>query len=78
MGDHRAYRERLRQWKEDFGQVGEPPKLPKVPTWLELWFELQRWSGHLLVDGGLMDQPAFSWEMIDLAGMIYQSLMRES
>ena len=68
------YQERLRQWEEEFGRVGNPPAPPIPPKWLSLYFELRRWPGHLLVDGGLMDQPSWSWEMIDLAGKIYESL----
>lgn len=37
-----------------------------------LWFELQRWPGRLLLAGGLMDQPSWSWEMVDLAGATYR------
>jgi len=42
-----------------------------MPFYLEWFFELQRWPGSLLVAGGLLDQPSWTWEMIDLAGRLY-------
>lgn len=62
---------------EEFGRIGKPPDPPEVPAYLELYFELMRWPGHLLVAGGLYDQPSWTWEMIDLAGHIYGDLMDE-
>ena len=66
----------FRVW-EDFGRIGKPPEPPEVPAYLELYFELMRWPGHLLVEGGLYDQPSWTWEMVDLAGQIYTDLMDE-
>jgi hypothetical protein len=45
-----------------------------VPFYLGLYFELQRWPGTLLVEGGLLDQPSWTWEMIDLAGRMYMGV----
>lgn len=71
-----VFKAAVEKW-ERFGRIGTPPVLPKPPTYLQLWFELQRWPGHLLVEGGLWDQPAWTWEMVDLAGSIYVSLMEK-
>lgn len=68
--------EDMQRW-QDFGRIGKPPEAPKVPAYLELYFELMRWPGHLLVGGGLYDQPQWTWEMVDLAGHIYTDLMEE-
>jgi len=68
------YQARATKWKADFGgapdQRPTPPKPP--PVYLQWYFELRRWSGHLLVEGGLLDQPAWTWEMIDLAGKVWE------
>ena len=64
------YGRKLKQWR-DFGQVGQVPTFPEVPEYLSLWFELQRWPGNLLVAGGLMDQPHWVWELVNLAGTTY-------
>jgi len=47
-------------------------KRPVPPPYLSLWFELQRWPGHLLSEGGLYDQPDWTWDLVDLAGMVYR------
>jgi len=44
-----------------------------MPTYLQLWTELQRWRPALLWDGGILDQPAWVWEMLNLAGNVYES-----
>jgi hypothetical protein len=54
-------------------QVGDPPKAPAIPAYLALYFELKRWPGHLLVGGGLLDQPSWTWELIDMAGLLYEA-----
>ena len=74
VDDQARYREKLKDW-ETFGRIKQPPEAPEPPYYLELWFELQRWSGHLLIDGGLYDQPSWIWEMTDRAGQIYTYLM---
>jgi hypothetical protein len=35
-----------------------------------IWHEMQEWD-RLLVDGGLFDQPAWSWELVNLAGNVF-------
>lgn len=70
----RVYRDKVKEDEEKFGGINIPQiKKPGVPPYfLELWFELQRWPGSLLTEGGLYDQPAWIWEMTDLAGKVYQ------
>lgn len=63
----------MEEW-ETFGRIKNPPIAPKPPRYLALWMELQRWPGTLLIDGGLMDQPAWIWELVDMAGMVYSYL----
>ena len=52
----------------------EPKPQPRreMPGWLAWYLELKRWGTHQLVAGGLMDQPAWAWDMIDLAGKVYE------
>lgn len=76
--DQDKYRQDVAQWRDEFGRVGAPPVAPVPPQPLSVWFELQRWPGHLLVDGGLMDQPAWSWDLVDLAGRVYTHVTRQN
>ena len=46
-------------------------KRPAMPYFLVWYFELRRWPGSLLWGGGLLDQPDWIWQMIDLAGSVY-------
>lgn len=69
-----TYREEIRNW-DKFGRILTKPDPPEVPLYLDLWFELQRWPGALLVDGGLLDQPAWTWHMVDLSGRIWKDLL---
>lgn len=75
--DYAEYEGKLETW-ERFGRLNRRPAAPAPPHWLALWFELQRWPGHLLVSGGLLDQPSWSWEMIDLAGRLYTAITEEN
>ena len=71
-----SYERRAKDHKKNFGVVGlEALKAPPIPPYLSMWFELQRWPGSLLWDGGLLDQPAWVWDLMDLAGMVYTDLM---
>ena len=45
---------------------------PPVPAYLALYFELKRW-GQLLNAGGLLDQPDWVWDLINLAGTSFES-----
>ena len=49
-------------------------KKPKAPFFLLWYWELRRWPGSLLWGGGLLDQPDWIWQMIDLAGMVYNEV----
>lgn len=53
----------------------EPEAVPTrdVPGWLSWYFELKRWNTFQFVAGGLMDQPAWAWDMVDLAGKVYET-----
>ena len=42
------------------------------------YLELQRWPGNLLWEGGLQDQPAWVWDLIDLAGAVYEGTTVEA
>lgn len=68
-----TYQEEIQRW-ETYGRILTRPEPPEVPRYLDLWFELQRWPGVLLVEGGLLDQPAWTWHMVDLAGRIWKDL----
>ena len=71
-----GYDRRYKEHKTNFGFVGlEKLQAPEVPVYLGMWFELQRWPGSLLWEGGLLDQPAWVWELVDLAGMVYTDLI---
>jgi hypothetical protein len=68
------YRDKVKEDREKFqGMNVDKIKRPGPPPfYLGLYFELQRWPGSLLVEGGLYDQPYWVWDMIDLAGKVYQ------
>jgi len=38
-----------------------------------MWRDLQRWRPALLLDGGVLQQPAWVWDMVNLAGDVYES-----
>lgn len=72
--DRIGYEKKVQAQREHFGGIGiDDLKAPVPPYYLKIWFELQRWPGHLLAEGGLYDQPDWTWEMVDLAGQVYQS-----
>lgn len=71
------YRTALKQW-DNYGRILTKPVPPEVPYYLNLWFELQRWPGTLLVDGGLWDQPHWTWQMVDLAGRYYRDVQKRN
>jgi hypothetical protein len=52
-------------------------KAPIPPQPLLLWLELKSWNTHQLVAGGLMDQPSYVWDLIQLAGVEYEKELRE-
>ena len=63
----------VQKHRREFGDVGlDKIRAPDIPETLLLYFELKRWPGALLWDGGLQDQPAWTWELIDLAGVIFE------
>lgn len=80
----RSYVEQSKEYAADlvtwrrFGGLQKRPVAPSPPQWLALWFELQRWEGHLLVAGGLLDQPEWAWDMVDLAGRLYDAILDEN
>jgi hypothetical protein len=78
VAERTRYQKRLQLWRDEFGRVGNPPPAPTVPPYLLVYFELQRWPGHLLCDGGLMDQPDWTWELVDLAGHTYESAVERN
>lgn len=47
-----------------------------MPEYLRLWMELQEWPGSLLLDGGILQQPQWVWEMVCLAGREYTTVVR--
>jgi hypothetical protein len=47
------------------------------PQPLLLWLELKSWNTHQLVPGGLIDQPAFVWDLIQISGAEYETCVRE-
>lgn len=49
--------------------------VPRVPAHLALYFELRLWRS-LLVPGGLLDQPDWTWDLITLAGQAYEAEAR--
>jgi len=65
-----VYEERIKQAKREDRPKELWPAPPLMPAYLALGFELQRW-GVLLVAGGLLDQPAWTWELTDLAMSVY-------
>jgi len=71
-----AYQRQYQEHKAEFGDVnlGKIP-VPELPDMLALYLELQRWPGNLLWEGGLQDQPAWVWDLIDLAGAVYEASM---
>lgn len=74
--DYALYKQKVDKDREQYQGVNVSRiKRPVPPPYLSLWFELQRWPGHLLAEGGLYDQPDWTWEMVDLAGMIYREKM---
>lgn len=43
---------------------------------MRLWFEIQLFkNAQLLVDGGLLDQPDWVFDLVVLAGTVYQTEM---
>jgi hypothetical protein len=72
------YEEEYKEWRDRFGRVGKPPERPATPQYLSLWFELQRWPNQLLVAGGLFDQPAWTWSMINYAGQEFLEVTEEN
>ena len=71
VSDIATYEQTSKDQAREFG--GVTAKQPVIPEYLRLYFELKRWPGSLLVAGGLLDQPAWTWELIDLAGLIFQA-----
>lgn len=60
--------------------AGHPPPKPptvRMPAHLELYLELQRWGTHQLVAGGLVDQPDWTWDLIMLAGDVWEQTLAE-
>ena len=72
------YHERYKRWRDEFGRIGDPPQPPVPPQHLLLWLELQRFPHHLLVAGGLLDQPAWTWDLILLAGAVYEETLEQN
>ena len=74
-----SYDAKRQRHKADFGSVGlDKIRAPGVPPMLGLYFELQRWPGSLLWDGGLQDQPAWIWDLVDLAGAVYNDVVNSN
>ena len=79
-----AYQLRLEQW-EKVGRFLEydPPEEPEragrgeMPTALALYLQCRRWN-CMLRAGGLQDQPAWTFDLVDLAGAVYERVMAES
>ena len=79
VAQYASYTRRRKDHKKEFGDIGlDKIKPPEVPEPLVIYFELQRWPGSLLWDGGLMDQPAWVWELVDLAGMVYMDCQMDN
>ena len=53
----------------------EKPPLPDMPLYLQLFLELKRYPGTLLVAGGLLDQPELLWLHVNEAGAVYESIL---
>lgn len=58
------------------------PEEPKrayreTPAELALYLMCKRW-GCMLVAGGLQDQPSWTFDLVDLAGAVYERMMAES
>ena len=78
-----AYRLRLENW-EKVGQYLEydPPEEPvrsdrgEPPVPLVLYLQCKRW-GCMLRAGGLQDQPAWVFDLVDLAGAVYERVMAQ-
>lgn len=71
------YEDKVKQAKEQARPGNEYPKPPVMPEYLALGLEMQRW-GVLLVNGGLLDQPAWTWELVDLALSVYYAVQEEN
>ena len=83
-GELREYLTEFQQWRflyDEWNRVHrlagfKPPGRPSIalPAEVVLYQEMKHW-GVLLVKGGLMDQPSWTWEIVNMAGMLWESLL---
>ena len=61
--------------KQTYGGMGiEKVAIPAIPPYLAVYMELRQWQ-TTLVSGGILDQPAWSWDLVTLAGRVYEAEM---
>jgi hypothetical protein len=74
------YEQKVEEWRGMARLAGHPPpKRPSIelPIHLAIYLELQRWHTHQLVAGGLLDQPDWTWDLIMLAGDVWEQSLAE-
>lgn len=77
---HRAvieYEERESEWKRVHKDAGHPRPRPPgdLPPYLALYFTAKQW-GMGLWAGGILNQPALTWDLMTLAGSYWEYLQR--
>jgi hypothetical protein len=75
--EHDVYMLKLKAWRDAGGESTgtappdepEPPPPKDMPPYLDLYLQCKRWG---CLPSDLLRQPAWSFDMTDLAGMVYE------